>query len=143
MQKESFKKHEKQYIKFRCTASSSFMRCEWIATTRRNYRPAGGYSYICRLVGLTCTIVEASAAIQRLLVSFWRYLANENYDLSSEGFYGTSASVSSCCTLTYVWYVYQTVRANRIGPSRTFFPSSGMHVMITLPIFVDISQRKR
>lgn len=41
--------------------------------------------------GINLYHVEASAAsVQRLLISFWRYLANENYDLSSEGFYGTS-----------------------------------------------------
>lgn len=46
--------------------------------------------------GINLYRVEASAAsVQRLLVSFWRYLANENYDLSSEGFYGTSTLVSS------------------------------------------------
>lgn len=94
--------------------------------------------------GINLYHVEASAAIQRLLVSFWRYLANENYDLSSEGFYGTSALVSSasCCSLAYVCYGLPDRRANRIGPAAPF-TLSGMHVMIILPIFTDIFAAKR
>lgn len=57
-------------------------------------------------------LYQASAAsVQRLLVSFWRYLANENYDLSSEGFYGTSTLVSSasCWPSRLRLYAYQTI----------------------------------
>jgi len=63
--------------------------------------------------GINLYHVEASAAsVQRLLISFWRYLANENYDLSSEGFYGTSTLVSlaSCWPSRLYLYAYQTIK---------------------------------
>lgn len=63
--------------------------------------------------GINLYHVEASAAsVQRLLVSFWRYLANENYDLSSEGFYSTSTLVSSpsCRPSRLYAYVYMPTR---------------------------------
>lgn len=60
--------------------------------------------------GINLYHVEASAAsVQRLLVSFWRYLANENYDLSSEGSYDTSTLISaaSCRSSRLHLYAYQ------------------------------------
>lgn len=91
--------------------------------------------------GINLYHVKASAAsVQRLLVSFWRYLANENYDLSSEGFYGTSTLVSSasCCSFAYVYTPTTHHRANRIGPAAPFTLSK-LHIAIILPVLVDIS----
>lgn len=91
--------------------------------------------------GINLYHVKASAAsVQRLLVSFWRYLANENYDLSSEGFYGTSTLVSSasCCSFAYVYTPTIHHRANRIGPAAPFTLFK-LHMAIILPVPVDIS----
>lgn len=63
--------------------------------------------------GINLYRVEASAAsVQRPLISFWRYLANENYDLSSKRFYGTSTLVSlaSCWSSRLRLYAYQNIK---------------------------------
>lgn len=89
--------------------------------------------------GINLYHVEASAAasVQRLLVSFWRYLANENYDLSSEGFYDTSTLVfsASCWPSRLRLYAYQTIERTGLVHPFTLFV---MHVVITLSAFVDI-----
>lgn len=76
--------------------------------------------------GINLYHVKASAAsVQRLLVSFWRYLANENYDLSSEGFYSTSTLVSSASCVSPLFrlrlYAYHTPSSEPDWPSRTFY----------------------
>ena len=72
--------------------------------------------------GINLYHVEASAAsVQRLLISFWRYLTNENYDLSCEGFYGTSTLISSasCWPSRLRLYAYQTSEPD--WSSRAFY----------------------
>ncbi|KYN13904.1 hypothetical protein ALC57_13978, partial [Trachymyrmex cornetzi] len=111
-------KKQKQKVKWRMEYET-FDTCELRLHTSR-----ADHSYMEELLsdwrvfiymsthGINLYHVEASAAsVQRLLVSFWRYLANENYDLSSEGFYGTSTLVSSAsCWLSRLrLYAYQTI----------------------------------
>lgn len=91
--------------------------------------------------GINLYHVEASAAsVQKLLVSFWRYLANENYDLSSEGSYDTSTLISAA-----------SCRSSRPTPiclpagepdwfSRYFIRNA--HTAITLSALVDISLKR-
>lgn len=71
-----------------------------------------------------------AASIQRLLVSLFGYLANENYDLTSTRFYCTGTLVSSACpsfASSFVFtfslaYAYQRTRPKLAGPSATLFP---------------------
>lgn len=74
--------------------------------------------------GINLYHVEASAAsVQRLLISFSRYLANVNYDLSSEGFYGMSALVSlaSCWPFRLHLYAYPIIKRTGLVQPFTLF----------------------
>lgn len=74
-----------------------------------------------------------AASIQRLLVSLFGYLANENYDLTSTRFYCTGTLVSPAClgllrppglpgpTFSLA-YAYRPTRPKLTGPSATLFP---------------------